>query len=157
MVRLDDPYLLSEKQIKFFRKNNFIKLKNVFDKATINHYNEVISKAVESIETTKVPLEDRDTYGKAFLQLFNLWQHNKDVRDFVFSKRLAKIASDLMGVTGVRLYHDQALFKEAGGGITPTLIGLLNCYQATNDNKILELAQLIYLNYRVLIYQIKSL
>lgn len=119
MVRLDDSYLLSEKQIKFFRKNNFIKLKNVFDKATINHYNEVISKTVESIETTKVPLEDRDTYGKAFLQLFNLWQHNKDVRDFVFSKRLAKIASDLMGVTGVRLYHDQALFKEAGGGITP--------------------------------------
>ena len=79
MVRLDDPYLLSEKQIKFFRKNNFIKLKNVFDKATINHYNEVISKTVESIETTQVPLEDRDTYGKAFLQLFNLWQHNKDV------------------------------------------------------------------------------
>ena len=119
MIRLDDPYLFSEKQIKFFRKNNFIKLKNVFDKVTINHYNEVISKTVESMEITKVSLEDRDRYGKAFLQLFNLWQHNKDVRDFVFSKRLAKIASDLMGVTGVRLYHDQALFKEAGGGITP--------------------------------------
>ena len=54
MVRLDNPYLLSEKQIKFFRKNNFIKLKNVFDKATINHYNEVISKTrrrLSSIES----------------------------------------------------------------------------------------------------------
>jgi hypothetical protein len=37
----------------------------------------------------------------------------------IFSKRLAKIAADLMQVDGVRLYHDQALFKEAGGGITP--------------------------------------
>ena len=119
MIRLDIPYLLSEKQIKSFRKNNFIKLKNVFDKSTIEHYNGFISKTVESMKSSKVPLKDRDTYGKAFLQLFNLWQENKEVRDFVFSKRLAKIASDLMGVTGVRLYHDQALFKEAGGGITP--------------------------------------
>ena len=29
------------------------------------------------------------------------------------------MASQLMEVDGVRLYHDQALFKEAGGGITP--------------------------------------
>ena len=29
------------------------------------------------------------------------------------------MAADLMGVDGVRLYHDQVLFKEAGGGITP--------------------------------------
>ena len=29
------------------------------------------------------------------------------------------LASDLMEVNGVRLYHDQALFKEGGGGITP--------------------------------------
>jgi ectoine hydroxylase-related dioxygenase (phytanoyl-CoA dioxygenase family) len=32
---------------------------------------------------------------------------------------LAKIASDLMQTSGARLYHDQALFKEGGGGITP--------------------------------------
>lgn len=38
---------------------------------------------------------------------------------FTFSKRLAQIATDLMGVKGVRLYHDQALYKEPSGGITP--------------------------------------
>ena len=32
---------------------------------------------------------------------------------------MAKIASDLMQTSGVRIYHDQALFKEGGGGITP--------------------------------------
>ena len=35
------------------------------------------------------------------------------------SKRIAKIAADLMQTRGVRIYHDQALFKEGGGGITP--------------------------------------
>ena len=41
------------------------------------------------------------------------------VKELIFSKRIAKIAADLMEVNGVRLYHDQALFKEGGGGITP--------------------------------------
>ena len=34
-------------------------------------------------------------------------------------KTLAQIAAELMGVSGVRLYHDQALYKEPSGGITP--------------------------------------
>ena len=38
---------------------------------------------------------------------------------FVFARRFAKVAAELLGVPGVRLYHDQALFKEAGGGRTP--------------------------------------
>jgi ectoine hydroxylase-related dioxygenase (phytanoyl-CoA dioxygenase family) len=29
------------------------------------------------------------------------------------------MAAELLGVRGVRLYHDQALYKEPGGGITP--------------------------------------
>jgi len=41
------------------------------------------------------------------------------VKRFVFAKRFAKLAADLMGVPGVRLYHDQALFKEPGGKRTP--------------------------------------
>jgi hypothetical protein len=64
-------------------------------------------------------LEDRDTYGQAFLQVGNLWQHDEDVRRFVCAPRFAQAAADLLGVDGVRLYHDQALLKEPGGGRTP--------------------------------------
>jgi ectoine hydroxylase-related dioxygenase (phytanoyl-CoA dioxygenase family) len=53
------------------------------------------------------------------LQIFNLWREDERIRDFVFSKRLGKIAADLMQTNGVRMYHDQALYKEGGGGITP--------------------------------------
>lgn len=65
------------------------------------------------------PLEKRDTYGKAFVQMFNLWRHDARVHAFVFAQRFARAAAELMGVAGVRLYHDQALFKEPGGGHTP--------------------------------------
>jgi ectoine hydroxylase-related dioxygenase (phytanoyl-CoA dioxygenase family) len=69
--------------------------------------------------TEKRKMEDRDTYGKAFLQIMNLWRHDESVKKMVFSKRLAQVAADLLGVENVRIYHDQALFKEAGGGPTP--------------------------------------
>ena len=64
-------------------------------------------------------MEQRDTYGKAFLQIFNLWREDETCKEFVLSKRLGHIATQLLQTNGVRLYHDQALFKEARGGITP--------------------------------------
>jgi ectoine hydroxylase-related dioxygenase (phytanoyl-CoA dioxygenase family) len=65
------------------------------------------------------PLDERDTYGKAFLQSFNLWRLDPAIEAFVRSPRYAEVAARLLGCDGVRLYHDQALFKEAGGGPTP--------------------------------------
>ena len=49
----------------------------------------------------------------------NLWAQDEVVLRFSLAKRFAKIAAELMGITGVRSYHDQALFKEPGSGPTP--------------------------------------
>jgi hypothetical protein len=65
------------------------------------------------------PIESRDTYGKAFLQVPNLCVTDDVVRAFTFAPRFARVAAELLQVDGVRLYHDQALFKEPGGGHTP--------------------------------------
>ena len=113
------PFQLTDEQIRFFQKNRFIKLKQVFDEETISFFNHVITNRVALMNTESTPMDQRSTYGKAFLQLFNLWREDELVKTFIFSERLAKIASDLMQVDGVRIYHDQALFKEGGGGITP--------------------------------------
>lgn len=119
LLHHNTPYSLTKEQIDFYQANRFIKLKQVFDEPTISYFNEVITLRVEQMNTQTIPLERRSTYGKAFLQLFNLWREDDRIKELVFSKRLAKIASDLMQTSGVRLYHDQALFKEGGGGITP--------------------------------------
>jgi ectoine hydroxylase-related dioxygenase (phytanoyl-CoA dioxygenase family) len=116
---LSNPYILSDEHIEFYNQNRFIKLKQVFDSETISFFNEAISTRVDIMNKESIPLNERSTYGKAFLQLFNLWCEDEVVKEFIFSERLAKIAADLMQVDGVRIYHDQALFKEAGGGITP--------------------------------------
>ena len=116
---LEEPFLLSTEQINFFRQNGFVKLKNVLSPEAIAYLNATISDEVQRLNTQHLPLEQRNTYGKAFLQIMNIWTRSQLVKEIVFSKRLAKIAADLLGVSGVRLYHDQALYKEPHGGITP--------------------------------------
>ena len=116
---LDTPFPLTAEQVEFYQQNGYIKLHHVLPADLLEHYRQAISKRVAELSADAVPLEQRDTYGKAFLQVMNLWKESEDVREFVFGKRLAQIAAQLMGVSGVRIYHDQALYKEPGGGITP--------------------------------------
>lgn len=116
---LNAPFQLTNEQVSFFQQNRFIKIKQVLSPATVVYFNKIVSERVAELNEIETPLEKRDTYGKAFLQLMNLWREDAGVQSLVFSRRIAQIAAGLMQVEGVRLYHDQALFKEAGGGITP--------------------------------------
>ncbi|MBK5278228.1 MAG: phytanoyl-CoA dioxygenase family protein [Bacteroidia bacterium] len=116
---LEEPFQITNEQVKFFEENGFVKIKNVLPPDTVRYMNDTISAEVKRLNTQHLPMEQRDTYGKAFLQIMNLWTKSDLIKEIVFSKRLAKMASDLMSVSGVRMYHDQALFKEPGGGHTP--------------------------------------
>ena len=116
---LSEPYALTQEQIDYYQQNRYIKLKQVLNEESLLYFNQVITDRVNQMNKVSTALHERTTYGKAFLQLFNLWREDELVRELVFSKRLAKLAADLMETDGVRIYHDQALFKEGGGGITP--------------------------------------
>ena len=116
---LQQPYLLTQGQVDFYNQNRYIKLKEVLSPEAVSFYSDIISQKVAEMNKEETSLENRNTYGKAFLQLFNLWREDERIRALIFSKRLAKIATDLMQASGARLYHDQALYKEPGGGITP--------------------------------------
>ena len=85
----------------------------------IAEHRPAISGAVRKLSNESRDLEARSTYDKAFLQVTNLWQKDESVKRFVFERKFAQTAADLLGVERVRLYHDQALFKEPGGGHTP--------------------------------------
>jgi ectoine hydroxylase-related dioxygenase (phytanoyl-CoA dioxygenase family) len=116
---IDSEYKISSKQIARFQKDGYIKLKDVLSADVLNYYGREITRQVLLQSKNYKPLEERNTYGKAFLQIMNLWTKSDIVREFVFGKRLARIATDLLQTRGVRMYHDQALYKEAGGGYTP--------------------------------------
>ncbi|MEO6054331.1 MAG: phytanoyl-CoA dioxygenase family protein, partial [Chthoniobacterales bacterium] len=112
-------YAITAEHIRFYRENGYIKLKQVLAPETIHFYAKEISKQVKRLNRHDIPMEERTTYQKAFLQVMNIWEYSEVVQEFVFSTKLGRMAADLLEVSGVRLYHDQALHKEPGGGITP--------------------------------------
>src|SRR5260370_32104028 len=116
---LDEDCPLTDHQVTRYQRDGHLLLRKLVDHASLTHFRRAIKTAVSRHNRETRPLEDRDTYGKAFLQIMNLWEKDDSVRSFVLAKRFAHIAARLMGVDAVRILHDQALFKEPGGGITP--------------------------------------
>ena len=118
-TQLSEPYILTEEQKEFYRRNGFIRLKNVFSQDLLDQFKRPIEAAVDA---NQAPLDaqlakdaEDPSYARAFKQVINIWTHNPEVRELAFSKRLGRIAAELMSVDGVRMYHDQALFKSPGG------------------------------------------
>lgn len=117
---LDTAYPLDEAAIRRFREDGFIRLQRVLAPEVLADYAPEINRLVdESNRLKNIPFEERSLYGQAFIQVHNLWTRSERVREMAFGKRLARLAAQLMGTRGVRMWHDQALYKEPSGGFTP--------------------------------------
>jgi ectoine hydroxylase-related dioxygenase (phytanoyl-CoA dioxygenase family) len=119
-VALGEPYELTAAQREQFREEGFIHLPHVLSPdALVALEPAITADTIAHDAHAGVPLEDRDTYGRAFIQVGNLWERSPQARRLTFSLRLARIASELLDTRGVRLWHDQSLYKEPSGGFTP--------------------------------------
>jgi ectoine hydroxylase-related dioxygenase (phytanoyl-CoA dioxygenase family) len=119
LPQLASDYALAPQLAEAFRRDGHVVTRGVCTADEIAAYRPLIQAAVAKFNKQTKPLAERDTYHKAFLQIANLWEIDEGVKRYVLARRFAKIAADLMGVKGVRIWHDQALFKEPGGGPTP--------------------------------------
>ena len=119
LLSLNDYISVQPLQIKEFRENGHTLIKSVVKQQELPAYRQAINEGSYANNTEKRALAERDTYGKAFLQTLNLWEVDEKIKRFTHAKRFAKIAAELLGVENVRLYHDQSLYKEPGGGFTP--------------------------------------
>ena len=111
---LQTDYSLTADQKAAYQRNGHILLKQVASRTRSEAYEPIIAGVVREHDYNTKPVSERDTYGKAFIQIGNLWQMNEGAKRFVMARRFAKIAAELMGVQGVRIYHDQALVQRTG-------------------------------------------
>jgi hypothetical protein len=119
LAELSADFSVDPLEVARFRRDGHVLLRGVATSGEMRAYRPAILDARDKYGQEARPLDQRDTYGKAFLKGMNLWPKDEAVKKFVLAKRFAKVAADLLGVDGVRVYHDQALLKEPGGGITP--------------------------------------
>jgi len=114
---------LTTEQIESYRSSGFLVVENFLSEEELEHWRKAVTAAVKERAGIKIPgkeikigeadgiNEDAGYFGKVFDQLLNLWQTNKEVREIMLDERLGKMAAQLAGVGGVRIWHDQALIK----------------------------------------------
>ena len=113
----------SSEQIAFYRANGFVVIEDFLTPQELENWRGAVMRAVDQRAGKKMPgkdiiigeddgiNEDGDYFGKVFDQLLNLWQTNKEVKGLMLDERIGKMAATLSGVDGIRIWHDQALFK----------------------------------------------
>jgi len=84
----------------------------------VARFRSIVNTALPNAFKVELP-PGNETYSAAFDQYMNLWQSDPAVAELTLHPHLARTAATLLGVDAVRVYHDQALYKIAGGGHTP--------------------------------------
>ena len=113
---LDTDYALTDEQIAEYRRDGFVSLPDVLVGEQLKLLRDAVAAAVAQESSNDVrPFEAKGTYEQIFIQKVNLWRRHPAVAPFVLSRRFASIAARLEGRT-MRIWHDQALFKEPHKG-----------------------------------------
>ena len=116
---LNSSVQLTEDKIKSYNDFGFVKIENVIDADFLPEVQKIIQASVLLRKgKDERELKDKSQYEQSLLQCGFLCWDFPAMKDFVFAKRFAGIVRDLMHADHVRLWHDQALFKEPGGRIT---------------------------------------
>jgi len=109
-----DPSLVAA-----FRRDGHVTVRGLAAPEVVAAVRPAIAAVVDEIAAAADPQGRIDDYGALFTQVTNAWRRSETVRAFVFDPGFARAAAELLGVPGVRLYHDQALVKEPDGQPTP--------------------------------------
>ena len=102
-----------------FQNDGFVRTDGLLSDAELQRFGSAVDGAVaaRTVGDTRA-LGERSSYEQSFVQCMRLWETDADVAPLTFHPKLAQAAAELLGVPAVRLWQDQALFKQPGGRIT---------------------------------------
>ena len=102
--------------IDAFHRDGFVVVPDLLTPSELDALSPIVDDAVaRRLGADGRTLEEKSRYEQSFQQCMNLWEDTPAIRPLTFHPRIAATAAGLLGVDAVRLWHDQALFKEAGG------------------------------------------
>lgn len=119
LPELSSDHALAEEDVAAFRRDGHVRVRALASRGEVEEYRPAIREVLDAVAARHDTQGRIDDYNSLFTQVTNGWRLDERMRRFVFARRFARVAARLVGVRGVRLYHDQALFKEPGGQSTP--------------------------------------
>jgi ectoine hydroxylase-related dioxygenase (phytanoyl-CoA dioxygenase family) len=106
----------SQDLVDAFARDGYVVVPDLLSDAELDRFEVAVTAGVrDRTAEANVPLEERSRYQQSFTQGMNLWEDHPEVRALTFHPRVGAVAAQLLGVDAIRLWHDQALYKEAGG------------------------------------------
>ena len=109
---------LTAQQIRRYRDDGFLVLHDFLDAAELERWRRAVDEGVArqlGNSQPEIKVFDNQQRGQrneaVFVQCVNMWKVSAPIRELVLSARLGRLAADLAGVDGVRLYHDHVLIK----------------------------------------------
>jgi ectoine hydroxylase-related dioxygenase (phytanoyl-CoA dioxygenase family) len=107
---------VTPEQVAEFRERGFVVIPGLLSQDECERYGAEVEAAVRRRKAADTrPLARKSRYEQSFLQVINLWEDSPGVRPLTFHPRVCEAAAKLIGAERLRLWHDQALFKEPGG------------------------------------------
>jgi len=108
--------LVDRADVEAFRRDGFVHLKGLLGAEEIGRLGRAVDAAVTARTRNDArALADKSPYEQSFIQCQYLWEDFPDVRPLTFHPKVVGAAAALIGAEAMRLWHDQALYKEAGG------------------------------------------
>jgi ectoine hydroxylase-related dioxygenase (phytanoyl-CoA dioxygenase family) len=102
--------------VEAFRRDGFVHLKGLLDASEVAVFRKAVDAAVERRRRNDTrELSEKTPYEQSFIQCQYLWEDCPDVRPLTFHPKVVAAAAALIGADAMRVWHDQALYKEAGG------------------------------------------
>jgi phytanoyl-CoA hydroxylase len=114
---------VGSEQIDRYREQGFLVIEGFLDAEELAHWRAVTDEAVaERLAQTNGLLHNQGDpesyYARTFTQCIKLADTHEGMRALMLDPRLGRLAATLAGVSGVRIWHDQALIKPAFGNPT---------------------------------------
>jgi ectoine hydroxylase-related dioxygenase (phytanoyl-CoA dioxygenase family) len=108
--------VVTQAQVRSFTEDGFVVVPGLLSADELDRYATLVDAAVAERQAgDHRSLAEKSRYERSFQQCQNLWEDHPEVRPLTFHPRLGETAARLLQVDAVRLWHDQALFKEPGG------------------------------------------
>lgn len=111
----------TDEETTSYRERGYVVLEDFLDGEELREWRTECAEAVDQRESHRLPRDNREYdaffqkddeyYDRVFLQRINLWMTHEGVRRLVLDEELGRIAAELAGVSGVRVWLDQALVK----------------------------------------------
>ncbi len=111
--------VVSADQIEAFRRDGFVVIDDLLTETELEKFGAAVDRAVADRKRNDFrALAEKSLYEQSFTQCINLWEDHPEVLPLTFHPKISEAASILIGVERLRLWHDQALYKDAGGRYT---------------------------------------